>query len=486
MIDKGITILGLGPGAPGQLTRQAWEVLSSAEEVYLRTSQHPVVEDLPDSLKIHSFDEIYNQMDTFEQVYAHIIEKILELGRNPGGVIYAVPGHPFIAEDTGPEIWRRAKEEGIPVQVIEGLSFLEPSFTALGIDPLPNTAIADALTLLSGYSPIFPPDAPALVAQVYSRMVAGETKITLMAQYPDEHPVKLVHAAGTDRQVVEELPLYAIDQSDRIGLLTSLYVPPLGEYTSFEGFQGLIAHLRAPEGCPWDREQTHQSLRTNLLEEAYEAISAIDDGDSEAMREEFGDLLLQIVLQTQIAAEEGEFTMADVIRGIHTKLVHRHPHVFGEMDLDDSQDVIQNWERIKARERDENGQPEKGLLDGIPTAMPALSVADKYQSRAARVGFDWPTIDGVIDKLVEEVGEFRAAKTGAAQSEELGDMLFALVNLARWLKVDPETALRETNQKFLRRFKVIEETARKDGRQLCDMSLEEMDRIWEESKKSKP
>lgn len=484
MIGKGITILGLGPGAPGQLTRQAWEVLASAEEVYLRTSQHPVVEDLPDTLQIHSFDDIYQKMDTFEQVYAHIIERILALGKEPGGVIYAVPGHPFIAEDTGPEIWRRAREEGIPVQIVEGLSFLEPTFTALGIDPLPNTAIVDALTLLSGYTPIFPPDSPALVAQVYSKMVAGETKITLMAQYPDEHPVKLVHAAGTDQQLVEEMPLYAIDQNEKIGLLTSLYVPALGEYTSFEGFQSLIAHLRAPEGCPWDREQTHQSLRTNLLEEAYEAISTIDEGDVDGMREEFGDLLLQIVLQTQIATEEGEFTMADVIRGIHTKLVHRHPHVFEEMDLNDAQDVIQNWERIKARERDENGETEKGLLDGIPTVMPALSVADKYQTRAARVGFDWPSIGGVIDKLLEEVEEFREAQSAEAKREELGDMLFALVNLARWLKIDPETALRETNQKFIRRFKVIEEAARKEGRQLSDMSLEEMDQIWEASKKS--
>jgi tetrapyrrole methylase family protein/MazG family protein len=483
MKEKGITILGLGPGAPGQLTRQAWEVLSSAEDVYLRTSQHPVVEDLPETLQIHSFDEIYQKKDTFEQVYAHIIEKILELGRKPGGVIYAVPGHPFIAEDTGPEIRRRAEAEGIPVQIVEGLSFLEPTFTALGVDPLPNTAIVDALTLLSGYSPTFPPDAPALVAQVYSQMVAGETKITLMSQYPDEHLVKLVHAAGTDQQLVEELPLYAIDQSDQIGLLSSLYVPALGVYTSFEGFQSLIAHLRAPEGCPWDREQTHQSLRTNMLEEAYEAINAIDEADVDGMREEFGDLLLQIVLQTQIAAEDGEFTMADVIRGIHTKLVHRHPHVFGEMDLEDSQDVIQNWERIKARERDENGEPEKGLLDGIPTVMPALSVADKYQTRAARVGFDWPTIDGVIDKLLEEVEEFREAQSTEAKSEELGDMLFALVNLARWLKIDPETALRETNQKFIRRFKVIEEAARNEGRQLSDMTLEEMDQIWEASKK---
>ena len=479
----GIVLLGLGPGAPGQLTREAWEVLSSAEEIYLRTSQHPVVEDLPEKVRIHSFDDIYQQKDNFEQVYQHIIDQIIELGKSEKGVIYAVPGHPFVAEATGPEIMRIAKKIGIPVRIVGGMSFLEPTFSALGIDPLPNTAIVDALTLLAEYSPIFPPDAPALVAQVYSRFVANETKLTLMGQYPDEHTVMLVHAAGTDQQTVEELPLHAIDHSEQIGLLTSLYVPPLGEYTSFEGFQGLIAHLRAPEGCPWDREQTHQSLRTNLLEEAYEAVDAIDADDPAGMQEELGDLLLQVVLQAQIAAEYGEFTMADVIRGIHTKLVQRHPHVFGEMDLEDAQEVIRNWERIKERERNENGQQEKGLLDGIPTGMPALSVADKYQSRAARVGFDWPTIDGVLAKLQEEIDEFRQAETNTEQAEELGDLLFALVNLARWLDIDPETALRETNQKFLRRFKVIEEAAREQGLALSDMTLEEMDRIWEESKR---
>jgi len=485
MTKKGITILGLGPGNSAQLTRQAWEVLCSADKIYLRTAQHPVVDDLPSGIRLHDFDHVYQEKGNFEQVYQAIIEKILELGRIDEGVIYAVPGHPFIAEATAPEIFRLARLEGIPVTVIDGLSFLEPAFSALGVDPLPNTAIVDALTLSSKYSPGFPPDSPALIAQIYSQHVASETKLTLMAQYPDEHPVKLIHAAGTNQEIIEEIPLFALDQSEQIGLLTCLYLPPLAPATSFEGFQALIAHLRSPEGCPWDQEQTHQSLRSNLLEEAFEAVTAIDQNDVDGMREELGDLLLQVVLQTQIAAEDGEFRMADVINGIHTKLVHRHPHVFGEMDLDDSVEVIQNWERIKANERDENGQEEKGLLDGIPTVMPALSVAEKYQSRAARVGFDWPTLEGVLEKLEEEIGELREAKTFEDQSEELGDLIFALVNLARWLKVDPETALRETNQKFLQRFKAIELAARERGIQLMDMSLEEMDLVWEQSKKGK-
>ena len=479
----GITILGLGPGSPRHLTREAWEVLQTAEEIYLRTCQHPTVRELPTELIVYSFDDIYEHEADFTRVYERIVEQVLALGRRPQGVLYAVPGHPFTAEATCPEIIRRAKLEGIPTRVVEGLSFLEPIFSSLRIDPLPQTTIVDALELVSAYHPMFPPDAPALVAQLYSPMLAGEVKITLMAQYPDEHPVRLVHAAGMPEAVIEEVPLYQIDQSEHIGLLTSLYIPPLGEYTSFEGFQELIAHLRSPEGCPWDREQNHQTLRTNLMEESYEALSAIDADDPVAMQEGFGDLLLQVVLQTQIAAEYGEFTMAGVIRGIHTKLVRRHPHVFEDAELEDAEAVIKNWENIKAVEREENGDAVKGLLDGIPTAMPALSVADKYQRRAARVGFDWIEMDDVLEKLEEELSELRAARSEEERYEEFGDLLFALVNAARWWGIDAESALRETNAKFRHRFARIESEAKMQGRLLSDLTLEEMDAIWEQTKK---
>lgn len=483
MKQPGITLLGLGPGGAELLTRQAWEVLADAEEIYARTGQHPALQELPETIRVKTFDAVYEREEDFEQVYARIVEKVLALGKRPEGVVYAVPGHAFIAEATCPEIFKEAKAQGIPVRVIHGLSFIEPVLAALGVDALPQSAVVDALMLATTHHPPFPPDAPALIAQVYSRQIAAEVKITLMAVYPDDHPVKLVHAAGTPQETLEEVPLHAVDKSKGIGLLTCVYLPPLGEHTSFEGFQELIAHLRAPEGCPWDREQTHQSLRTNLMEEAYEALSAIDEDDAEGMREEFGDLLLQIVLQTQIASEYGEFTMADVIEGIHTKLVRRHPHVFGEVDLKDAQGVIMNWERLKAKEREENDQEVKGLLDGIPEAMPALAVADAYQRRAARVGFDWPGMEGVLDKLLEEVEEFRLAEGDQDRAEEIGDMIFALANLARWVGVDPETALRETNAKFRKRFKAIEEAAREKNMPLSDLTLEEMDAIWEETKK---
>ena len=381
-----ITLLGLGPGDANLLTRQAWQTLQSSTEIYLRTRQHPVVQDLPANLTIFSFDDLYEKLDSFEDVYAQIVEKILELGQRPAGVLYAVPGHPLIAETTGPEILRRAREMEIPTRIVEGLSFLEPTFTALGLDPFPHTALVDALELGMAHHPPFPPDAPALIAQIYSRDVASEVKLTLMNLYPDEDPVKLIHAAGMENQIIEDLPLYEIDRSPHIGLLTVLYLPPLGEYTSFESLQEITAHLRAPEGCPWDQEQTTQSLRPDLLEEAYEALAAIDVDDPAKMQEEFGDLLLMVAMLSQINSEEGDFNSADVIHGISTKLIRRHPHVFGDLAVDGVGTVLKNWEQIKAAERAANGEAEKSLLDGVSIAIPALSQAQEYQSRAARVG----------------------------------------------------------------------------------------------------
>jgi tetrapyrrole methylase family protein/MazG family protein len=478
----GITLLGLGPGNPNQLTREAWDVLSSAEEVWLRTRQHPTVAALPASVVLHSFDELYEDGDSFDQVYAAIVEKVLELGRRPQGVIYAVPGHPFVAETTCPQIARLAQDEGLVPRIIEGLSFLEPTLSALGLDPYPRLTLFDAMELSTAHIPAFPPDAPVLIAQIYSRLVASEVKMTLNAVYPDGHPVRLVHAAGTKDELVEELRLYEIDRSEHIGLLTSLYVPPLGEGTSFEAFQEIVAHLRAPDGCPWDREQTHASLRTHLMEEAYETLDAIDSGNFKAMQEEFGDLLLQIVLHSQIASEEGEFNVNTVIKGIYDKIVRRHPHVFGEVQLEGVKGVLQNWEKLKEKERSEKKE-ERGLLDGVPLAMPALSMAQEYQERAARVGFDWPVVEGVLEKIGEEIEELDRSTDEKELIEETGDLLFALVNLARWKKVDAEAALRETNLKFKRRFAYVEKGAKQQGRSLSEMTLEEMDALWEEAKK---
>ncbi|HTX90586.1 MAG TPA: nucleoside triphosphate pyrophosphohydrolase [Anaerolineales bacterium] len=478
-----ITLLGLGPGDPTKLTREAWDTLGKAGEVWLRTKEHPTVAGLPVSVKIHSFDELYEKGESFEDVYTAIVDKVIELGKRPEGVVYAVPGDPFVAEATCPKIVEQARTLGLGLRVVNGVSFLEPVFAALGLDAYPRLTLVDALELSQAHMPALPPDKPALVAQIYSRMVAAEVKMTLNAVYPDEHPVKLVHAAGTKDELVENIQLYEIDRSERIGLLTVLYLPPLGEGTSFEAFQEIIAHLRAPDGCPWDKEQTHQSLRSHLLDESYETLEAMDEEDPVKMAEEFGDLLLQIVLNAQIAGEEGEFSMADVIKHVYDKIIRRHPHVFGDVQVEGVKGVLQNWEKLKADERKANGAAEKGPLDGIPLALPALIQAQEYQDRAARLGFDWPKVDGVLEKIAEEIQEVRDAENDEELAAEIGDLFFALVNLARWRKVDAESALRGTNIRFKKRFAHIEAGAKKQGKKTSELTLDEMEKLWQEAKK---
>lgn len=477
-----IIILGLGPGRADLLTRQAWELITHANEIYLRTKQHPIISELPQDVSIHSFDDLYKTGENFEQVYAQIVDKIVNLGKRKQGVIYAVPGSPFVAEATTPAIIERADREGIAVQVVEGLSFLEPVLSAIGIDPIPQMALIDAFDLSIKHVPSFPPHMPVIIAQIYSQQIASEVKLTLTSVYPDEHPVKLVHAAGNEDEMVETCRLFEIDRSKHIRLLSCLYLPPLDERSSFEAFQEVVAHLRAPDGCPWDKEQTHLSLRPFLLEETYEVLEALDANNSADLCEELGDLLLQIYLHAQIASEEGEFTLADVLRNIHTKIVNRHPHVFGDVKISDAQGVLRHWEKLKAIERTENGKKENGLLSSIAQALPALSQAQEIQRRAARVGFDWKDIDGVWKKLDEELSEVHRANSPDEIAHEIGDLLFTIVNLARWYQVDAESVLRETNARFRQRFAKMEAAA-KDGKfELAELSIEELDVLWQAAK----
>ncbi|GAB4506425.1 MAG: nucleoside triphosphate pyrophosphohydrolase [Anaerolineales bacterium] len=474
-----LIIVGLGPGDPKLLTLEAQDVLTRAPEIYVRTRKHPTVDALP-ATAVHSFDRFYEEYDDFAQVYTAIAHEVIRLARRDEGAVYAVPGHPLVGERSVQLALQMAREAGIPVRIVDGLSFVEPTLSALGVDALDGLQIADATELALLHHPRLDPDRPALVAQLYSRDLAAEVKLTLMNQYPDEHPVVLVGAAGTPRQRVAELLLYEIDRQAWVDHLTSLYIPPLPQPGGMESFQETIAHLRAPDGCPWDREQTHQTLRTNLLEEAYEALEAIDRDDADALMEELGDLLLQIVLHAQIATDEGEFRMPDVIAHIDAKLKRRHPHVFGDVKVSGAAEVTVNWEEIKREER--NHADHRSMLDGVPKTLPALSQAQDYQSRVARVGFDWPDIEGVRRKIAEELQELAEAQTDEEREGEMGDLLFAVVNLARWLHVDAESALRRANARFARRFAAMERRCAETGRTLADLTPEEQDALWEAAK----
>jgi tetrapyrrole methylase family protein/MazG family protein len=241
----------------------------------------------------------------------------------------------------------------------------------------------------------------------------------------------------------------------------------------------IIAKLRAPDGCPWDRKQTHASLRENLLEECYEVLEALDEGEPEKLCDELGDLLMQIVLHAQIAAEGGEFKLGDVIKGINAKLIHRHPHIFGLKKVKNADEVAHNWEVLKGEEREAG----TSILESVPKQMPALGYSQEVQRRVAQLGFDWEDVEGVIDKLVEEVREFQQTESSQQKAEEFGDLLFTLVNVARRQGIDTEAALREANKRFYQRFTYMEEVCRQRGVNFGDLSFDEQNKLWEEAKK---
>jgi tetrapyrrole methylase family protein/MazG family protein len=248
----------------------------------------------------------------------------------------------------------------------------------------------------------------------------------------------------------------------------------------FDSLVEIIAYLRSPQGCPWDKKQTHASLREHLLEESYEVLEALDEANTEKLCAELGDLLLQIVLHAQVAKEAGEFDMGDVAEGINKKLLYRHPHVFGSTSAKDADEVLVHWEELKKKERKEDA----GMLDGVPKALPSLAYSQSVQDRVARVGFDWPSNEGVLDKLGEEIGEFKREETQEGKSDEFGDILFTLANYARRQGIDLESSLREANHKFYRRFAHMEKLCRERKLDLSKMTLDDQNKLWDEAKKA--
>jgi tetrapyrrole methylase family protein/MazG family protein len=374
--------------------------------------------------------------------------------------------------------------------MLTGFEFLEPTLTALKLDRVDDLQISYAITVARQYHPPLETGRPALVTHLQGQDLAGQVMDTLLNAYTADHPISLVQAAGSEAERVWPCPLAQLGRQNGLEELTTIYLPAQASDGSFSSFQDTIAHLRSPVGCPWDREQTHRSLRPYLLEETYEVLEALDAGDPAALAEELGDLLLQIVLHTQIAIDQGEFKMEDVISHINRKLWRRHPHVFGDVQVNGVAEVALNWETIKQAEKASrnNRGPETALaefpsaLDGVPSGMPALAEALAISKKAVRVGFEWPNIEGVLDKLVEEAHEIAEAATEEELEAEIGDLLFSAVNLARWRNVDAESALRATNARFIRRFKTLEALAAAQNKSVSDMPIEEMDALWDEAK----
>ncbi|CEH27796.1 nucleoside triphosphate pyrophosphohydrolase [Aneurinibacillus migulanus] len=485
---KKIIVIGLGAGNLEGLPLGIYRILKGAKHLYLRTEKHPVVAELlAEGVAYESFDDVYKAHDQFPEVYEEISDRLFRMVEEKDEIVYAVPGHPLVAERTVQLLMDRVEEQGVEIKVKGGQSFLDPVFASLKIDPVEGFALLDGTDLQKHQ---VQPNLHHLICQVYDAFVASDVKLTLMEAYPDDYPVTVVTAAGvTEEERIQTIPLYELDRLDNYSNLTTVYVPPTEEDRAlnrqFWRLREIVAILRSPNGCPWDREQTHQSIRKNLIEETYEVLETIDDEDPEAMCEEMGDLLLQIMLHSQMAEEEGYFTVQDVIAGLNEKLIRRHPHVFGASNAEDADEALQNWEDIKKKEKQGKGKETISRLDGVPRDLPAILKAYKYQKKAADVGFDWDELSEVLDKVKEEWEELKEAQTLEHRREELGDLLFVIVNIARFMKIDPEEALALTNKKFYYRFSYIEKKIIEAGKTFENTSLDEMENWWQEAKQKK-
>ncbi|MGO0121675.1 nucleoside triphosphate pyrophosphohydrolase [Desulfothermobacter acidiphilus] len=473
-----LIIAGLGPGSWDALPLGVLERLRRGGVIFLRTERHPVVPRLrAEGINFTVLDKFFREEAA---AYQRVAAILLKEAATMGEVLYAVPGHPLVDEGGVAVIRERAKEAGAELQILPAPSLLDAVTTFLGLD-----SERGLVWLRRPDDRCFSPSLPVLIWPL-ERTQLTDWLSFLLSYYPPQHPVTWVNAwenSGAARQ--GKTPLVRLGQVLGEGPL-AVSLPPLDQLSprySLAPLVAVMAELRGEKGCPWDREQTHQSLKQYLLEEVYEVLEAIDRVEEAPhnLCEELGDLLLQIIFHCQIAAEAGRFDVDEVVRNITDKMIRRHPHVFGGEWVADSQGVIRSWERIKRQEK--GGRT--SLMDGLGRNWPALLRAAKVQRRAARVGFDWPDWRGAAAKVREELEEVERAQSGKPEELllELGDLLFAVVNLARLLGVEAEEALNRSVDKFIARFRYLEAKAYRDGVSLEEAGLEWLDAGWEEAKK---
>lgn len=472
-----ITVVGLGPGSFDRIDPGIRELLLDPEQrVIARTLEHPAARELAVLRTVDSADTLFDSSETFEEVYEGLAKWAVGAARRGDDVVVAVPGSPYVAERTIKLLRTEANRADIEIEVRGGASFLDALFDELHLDPFER-----GLQLLDGRNlpdPL-PMGLPTVIVRVDTPSVLAEVASRLDRVLPEGTPVHVLGDLGTEQSSVETVDVAQLLQADTSSL-TALYLDPPAA-----GWTGLVEVMRQlRRECPWDMEQTHESLASHTVEETYElveALAALDpqagagDAGYDEVEEELGDVLLQVVFHTVLAEERGAFTIDDVVESLRAKLVRRHPHVFGDVVVESAEQGLASWERIKAAEKGEGGS----ALAGVPEGLPALQRADKLQRRAARVGFDWPEAEPILDKIAEELRELtEALEDPDSREHELGDLLFAVVNLARHIAVDPEVALRRSSIRFTDRFRHMEAAADLEG-----LTLGQLDQLWEEAKK---
>jgi tetrapyrrole methylase family protein/MazG family protein len=482
--DRGmINIVGLGPGSLESLTMGAIQLIKQNNNIFLRTKKHPTVRFLKDEgIHFTTYDGKYEQAESFDEVYSSIAEDLVKQHELLGDIVYAVPGHPLVAEKSVNILLKLCKNKKVKTNILPAVSFIDAVMEALEIDPIEGIKVIDAFDVKNQ---IMDKRIGTIITQVYNNFIASEVKITLLEYYKDDTEIYFVRSAGIkEDESIRKIALYELDRQQDIDYLTSIYIPKdLDNTKDFYDLLRIIDILRGENGCPWDKEQDHDSIKRNLIEESYEVLEAIDEKNENMIVEELGDVLFQVIFHSQIGKEEGYFNVNDVIEGICNKMINRHPHIFGDEIAETTEDVIDNWDKIKMKEQKMNSYTD--TLKHVAKNLPALIRAEKVQKKAAKVGFDWDKVEDAFDKVSEELTEVKDVYKGSNRDkivEEVGDLAFSVVNVSRFLDIDPENALNYTIDKFIKRFEFIELKAKEMNSDLGDMTLSEMDELWNESK----
>jgi tetrapyrrole methylase family protein/MazG family protein len=482
-----IVVVGLGPAGADLLVPAARRALEHTPHRYVRTARHPAVDDLAEAgIELRSFDHEYADAGDLDDVYERIAAALLNIAASAGEVVYAVPGNPAVAERSV-ELLRDASARGdVVLEVVPGLSFAELAWARLGIDPMEGARVADARRL-SAEDVVG--SGPLLVAQCDAGLLLSDVKLVLLEVLPADAPITVLHRLGLDDEEIRTVALADLDRAVEPDHLTALLVDSgvSAAAREFAGLVGLAERLRGPGGCPWDADQTHHSLTRYLLEEAYEVVESVEALPPDApagnvpagaycdLEDELGDLLYQVIFHAVLAEEAGAFDMADVARGIHDKLVRRHPHVFADTDAATTSDVMRNWEQIK---KDEKGV--SSIVTGITPGLPSLLYAHKLLRKAASVGLDPGGRDEALARLDAVLAELRAGGDRDLETQ-LGDLLAAAIVLARSGGVDAESALRGWAVRFRRRFEAMERRAEAQQLELAALPPDVVAVLWAES-----
>jgi tetrapyrrole methylase family protein/MazG family protein len=480
-----IQIIGLGAGGTEGLTIKAYEALGSNIPSFARTVRHPVIKELNKktanetnkNIQIRCFDCFFEKYDTFDEVYEKITDNLVELAKKYGKINYCTAGSPYYGDIITKKLINEYKNE-INIIIIDGISFLDKCIKLSGFSDYKSIKVLDCLEA-DEFS--FDINSLNIVTQVYDIEMASQLKLKLMEIYPDNAPVLKIDVL---ENLVKKAPIFMLDTEKNYEFSTYFCILPIeiskNTVYNVANLCRIVNRLRGLDGCPWDIKQTHKSIRQNVIEEAYEVVDAIDNENVDNLVEELGDLLFQVVFHGEIGSEDGYFNLSDIVTNVCKKMYSRHPHVFGDIKAANAEEALESWEMSKQKEKNLSTYTDN--LKDVPKALSPLSRSYKIQKRAAEVGFDWHNANGAILKIKEELFEFLEEyekNDSVKMEEEFGDLLFALVNFARFLKINPDIALNKTINKFIKRFEYIETHSKKDLRQ---MTLEEMDELWEESK----